>query len=259
MSIADKLLVVADNIPKVYEAGQKAGGDYDTAYNEGYNNGYAKGETDGYNNGYTDGVASVPNPLEYANSLGSTYLKATFPENYEMTINIPLVTSMNACFQGATGITKLTIKGNVAGNVIGMTGAFRVPTLEILDLSEFNAIVAADGKHIFNGATVLKEVKGTLDFTNATQLNGAFNICYELKEVRFKENSIFVSISLANSSKLSTASVQSIFDGLATVEIAQTITLHKDVKILQAQVDSANAKGWTVAGGTVVSEEEYYG
>lgn len=242
MSIADKLLVVADNIPKVYEAGQKAGGDYDTAYNEGYDNGYAKGETDGYNNG----IANAPNPLEYANSLNSTYLGATFPENYEMTINIPLITSMNACFQGATGITKLTIKGNVAGNVISMTGAFRVPTLEILDLSEFNAIIGADGKHIFNGAKVLKEVKGILDYTNVTQCSGAFNICYELEEIRFKENSIGVSISFSHSSKLTAESVQSIIDGLATVETAQTLTLNSAIVLTDEQKAQISSKNWTL-------------
>lgn len=206
-----------------------------------------------FQNGFALGVASkgqaqgvAQNPLEYAVILNNAYVSTTFPENYEMTINIPLVTSMNACFQGATGITKLTIKGNVAGNVIGMTGAFRVPTLEILDLSEFNAIVAADGKHIFNGATVLKEVKGTLDFTNATQLNGAFNICYELEEIRFKENSIGVSISFANSSKLSTASVQSIIDGLATVATAQTLTLNSAIALTDEQKATIETKGWTL-------------
>ena len=78
-------------------------------------------------------------------------------------------------------------------------------------------------------------------------------------EIRFKENTIGVSISFAWTRPLSAESIQSIIDGLATVETAQTLTLHANVKILQSQVDSANAKGWTVAGGTVVSEEEYYG
>ena len=86
----------------------------------------------------------------------------------------------------------------------------------------------------------------------------AFPSCVSLKEVRFVPNSIKVSIKFANSNLLSTDTIQSIIDGLATVSTAQTLTLHNKLKILQSQVDSANAKGWTVAGGTVVSEEEYY-
>lgn len=206
-----------------------------------------------FQNGFAVGMASkgqaqvsVPNPLECVKILNSAYMSTTFPENYEMTINIPLIISMNACFQGATGITKLTIKGNVAGNVIGMTGAFRVPTLEILDLSEFNAIASADGKHIFNGAKVLREIKGTLDFTNVTQCEGAFNICYELEEIRFKENSIGVSISFANSSKLSAETIQSIIDGLVTVETAQTLTLNSAIVLTDEQKATIEAKGWTL-------------
>ena len=50
----------------------------------------------------------------------------------------------------------------------------------------------------------------------------------------------------------------SIINGLAVVETTRTLTLPTNLKILQSQVDSANAKGWTIAGGKVVSEEEYY-
>ena len=79
-----------------------------------------------------------------------------------------------------------------------------------------------------------------------------------IKEIYFVENCIKWSFSIG-SPYLTTESIQSIFDGLAYVETAQTLTLHSNLKILQSQVDSANEKGWTVAGGTVVSEEEYYG
>ena len=79
-----------------------------------------------------------------------------------------------------------------------------------------------------------------------------------MREIRFVENSISIPLTFT-SSNLSPDSKNSIFNGLATVETAMTLTLPANLKILQSQVDSANAKGWTVAGGTVVSEEEYYG
>lgn len=86
----------------------------------------------------------------------------------------------------------------------------------------------------------------------------SFRNATNLIEFRAVPNTIFIDIEFG-SRKLSNESKQSIFDGLAIVTTTQTLTLPPTLKILQSQVDSANAKGWTVAGGTVVSEEEYYG
>lgn len=258
MDVANQLLRLKADFDDVYEAGQKAGADYDVAFNEGYNNGYAKGETDGYNNGYTDGVASVPNPLEYATYTTSMFKNATFPENYELTLNLPNVTFIGTMFQNVKNIVKATIKGNTNENSLECASSFAGTSLVTIDLTEF-CMKAKNAHNLFGNSMALQEVKGIIDLTESTGNTNIAYTCVELKEIRFKANSIKLSISFSHSSKLSAESVQSIIDGLATVETAQTITLHKDVKILQAQVDSANAKGWTVAGGTVVSEEEYYG
>jgi hypothetical protein len=103
------------------------------------------------------------------------------------------------------------------------------------------------------------ETVSELDFSNAISSTTPFKNCTSLVNVSFKSESIKDSLAIHHSPLLSNDSKQSIFDGLATVTSAKTLTLHADVKILQSQVDSANTKGWTVAGGTVVSEEEYYG
>ena len=98
------------------------------------------------------------------------------------------------------------------------------------------------------------------DFSSAAiALTTIFSGVSTLREFRVVPNTLKVSITLKDCSNLSNETKESVFDGLATVSTAQTLTLHANVKILQSQVDSANAKGWTVAGGTVVSEEEYYG
>lgn len=110
----------------------------------------------------------------------------------------------------------------------------------------------------FSTCKVLKTI-GELDLSNATNISAMFSACFALENISFVEGSIRESITFQDCKLLSNDSKQSIFDGLATVTTAQTLTLPADVKILQSQVDSANAKGWTVAGGTVVSEEEYYG
>jgi hypothetical protein len=110
---------------------------------------------------------------------------------------------------------------------------------------------------MFRDCNSLKTIEEPLDFSSAIN-TGAFVYTPALESVRFIEGTIKQSIAF-NSPLLSAESIKSIIDGLATVTTAQTLTLHKNTKILQSQVDSANAKGWTVAGGTVVSEEEYYG
>lgn len=115
----------------------------------------------------------------------------------------------------------------------------------------------ADWRYAFNNASVLVTLE-ILDFSSAKSLPSNIITSDLLENFKLVPNTAKVSFAIT-SKRLTPESKQSIFDGLATVETAQTLTLHKDAKILQSQVDSANAKGWTVAGGTVVSEEEYYG
>lgn len=116
-----------------------------------------------------------------------------------------------------------------------------------------------DWRNAFNECRKLVSIE-TLDLSGATvAFNNTFGNCYDLETIKIVPETIKINISFWQSSKLSAESKQSIFDGLATVTTAQTLTLPTNLKILQSQVDSANAKGWTVAGGTVVSEEEYYG
>ena len=241
------------------------GADYDSAYqdgytegeNVGYNKGYTDGEKAGYNTGFEDGKQSggsvAPNPLEYTTELNRTFFGATFPDNYELTLILPMAIKLVNTFQNATGITKITLKGNTANNAIDFTYAFRSGSLKILDLSEYNAIIGI-GTYTFNGATALKEIKGEFDFSQCTSTNLMFDKCSALEEVRIKADTLALSTSFADSKYLSVNSIQSIIDGLATVETSQTLTLNANQNILQAHIDSANTKGWTIVGGTVVQE-----
>ena len=104
----------------------------------------------------------------------------------------------------------------------------------------------------------IETIDEPFDFSNVTTANALAFSCGRLKDICFVPKTIKVSLKFT-STLLTTKSKQSIFDGLAVVTTAQTLTLNANLKILQSQVDSANAKGWTVAGGTIASEEEYYG
>ena len=73
--------------------------------------------------------------------------------------------------------------------------------------------------------------------------------CKSLVTVSFVENSIPFSLSFAQSPLLSDESIQSIINGLATVETAQTLTLHADVKakLTESQIAQITSKNWTLA------------
>ena len=96
----------------------------------------------------------------------------------------------------------------------------------------------------------LERIEGIpLDLSSTTTCVHVFGQCRSLKEVRFKPDTINVSIGLAQSNLLSDASIQSIIDGLATVETSQTLTLHADVKakLTETQISTITSKNWTLA------------
>ena len=79
--------------------------------------------------------------------------------------------------------------------------------------------------------------------------NYTFGRCDNLKEIRFVPECIKVSLWIADSPLLSDESIQNIIEGLATVETAQTLTLHKNVKakLTAEQLATITNKNWSVA------------
>lgn len=222
MSIADKLTAVAENVQKVYDAGRAAGGG---------------GE----------------NPLQYAKTLAGAFNGVAFPEGYELTIDVPNITSLANAFQNATGLKKITLKGNTAQNAVGMTYGFRSESLEVFDASEF-CLKPSIAVYAFNGASSLMTILGEWDMSElseVSQVNQMFNKCYALQEVGFKAQTLSLSLSFGNSSKLSDESIQSIVDALAdmTEQTSPTLTLHATVgaKLTDEQKAAATAKNWTLA------------
>ena len=79
--------------------------------------------------------------------------------------------------------------------------------------------------------------------------NYTFRRCDNLKEIRFVPECIKVNLYIADSPLLSNESIQNIIEGLATVETAQTLTLHADVKakLTTEQLTTITNKNWTLA------------
>lgn len=102
---------------------------------------------------------------------------------------------------------------------------------------------------LFDLNGVLHSVYGAFDLSSMTKSVGAAFNCNSLQKITFKQETIHYSISFVNCSKLSDESIQSIIDGLAQVETAQTLTLNATVKakLTEEQIAIINEKGWTLA------------
>lgn len=223
-----------------------------------------------YEQGFEDGKNSVV-PLErYVNALQITSLNI-FGKS-EVVLNLDNATSLNAlCYVSGrnnpnknTTVEHLTI--NCPNQVTTIQQLLYCDNYNIdytLKKIALNVDTSKSTRNnsAFGNLRALETIDGTpLSFENVGDSSiSCFGNCEALIDFRVVASSIKKSFNISGSPLLSTDTTQSIIDGLATVDTAQTLTLHANVKILQSQVDSANSKGWTVAGGTVVSEEEYYG
>lgn len=170
----------------------------------------------------------------------------------EITVNAPKmdVTNNQACmgqmFLYNNGVKKVIL--NMPNESQYMTTTFtQAKNLEEIVLN-FSTKNIKDYTQAFSSCTALKKIDGVLDFSSATNVQYMFG-CQNLEEVTFAPNTLSLSISLAQSSKLTSESIQSIIDGLATVTTAQTLTLHADVKakLTQTQLDTISGKNWNLA------------
>ena len=214
------------NVPKVYEAGQNAGG----------------GE-------------SVPNYLYYGTRFDSTFVGAVFPENFEFVLRVQrlsAVNSLNGTFNNCSNLKSIKlINENPNDLVLNMQNTFAIasgnsPTLEIIDITGFNRKFSTC-LNTFRYQKKLKSVFGKIDLSACISTANMFQNCEALEDVEFESETIKLSISFAQSSKLSANSIQSIIDGLATVTTAQTITFHGSIVLTDTQKATISSKGWTLA------------
>ena len=194
----------------------------------------------------------------YMNIFENAFKRVVFPKNTEITLNIGKegwipqnVTqySLQSIFANTTGVTKVVLKGNPENVLLKFRYAFESSEdLEEVDISGLNLIVQ-DFLCAFNVCKKLKRIIGELDFSNATHINSMFSSCIALEEVRFKSESLFTTLQIPHTSVLSDESIQSIINGLATVEESQTIAFHVNVKakLTEEQIATITSKNWTLA------------
>lgn len=225
--IADKLTAIAENTPKVY------------------------------NKGYEDGKNSVVDLGKLCNQIHFKDLNV-FGKS-EVVLELDNVISLNAFYTIINGgvanttVEKLTI--NCKKPITDMYKAFngevgykdaKLKTLVLnIDTSQNDNLTNG-----FLGMAALERIEGTpLDFTSCKGLNQPFRNCSALKELRVAKETIKINFVIDYSPNLSTKTIQSIIDGLATVETQQTLTLHSDVKakLTETQLSQISSKNWVLA------------
>lgn len=95
----------------------------------------------------------------------------------------------------------------------------------------------------------LETIEPILDFTsyvNSAYGSGIFKACYKLKNIKIAPNTIGTKFDIGSSGLLTDESIQSIIDGLSSVEETQLLTFHSDVeqKITEEQLSVIHSKNW---------------
>ena len=174
-----------------------------------------------------------------------------FPEGYELVLNVPhFEAQMNRILRNTTGIKKVKFVGNDNNNACSMQYAFLASSVELIDFTEWGngEIKGTYINQLTNGANNLHTILGVWDCSNFVNVLNAFAEAPALVEIRLKTNTLSMDLSFAKASLLSDASIQSIIDGLATVETQQTITFNADVKakLTEEQKATISAKNWVL-------------
>ena len=244
MSIANKLVTIAENVNKVYESGKEAAGGefYDKGYGDGYEAGYNKAESQ--------------NLLYYATYLSYAFQAVSFPQDFEAVIKLKKApVQMLYLFNNSVYPKSIKFISEDKTNIIDFTSAFAIgyssinnTTLEIIDFTEFNKKFSRIN-NAFQYQSKLKEIKGALDFSECVSASSAFNLCYALEKIEFVPNTIPISINFGTCTNLTHDSLMSIINGLAVVETTQTLTLGSTnlAKLTDEEKAIATEKGWTLA------------
>lgn len=200
------------------------------------------------------GEISKGNLVYYATKLNNTFGGAIFPENFEFIARVKKCIDFGYMFNNCSNLKSVKIIHETRDTVVDMTAFCNISsgntkTLELVDFTEFNKKFSNLFNAFYNQIK-LKTILGTMDLSSCKNTVNAFSSCLVLEDIEFEPNTIPISISFANCSLLTNASIQSIIDGLAdlTGGTAQTLTLHATVgaQLTNEQKAVITAKNWTL-------------
>ena len=191
---------------------------------------------------------------KYFFDLENGFRSADFGDNFVLKLQLDRLnngTGKNSLRDAFTGMNanKIILKSVQREIICSLINTFSNSTLQEIDISDFDLSIT-NGTNSFRNCKKLERINGVIKFHETFQITtNMFYDCSALMEVRFVMETIPISISFAQSPNLSATSIQSIIEGLATVETSQTITFHADVKakLTEAQISQITSKNWTLA------------
>lgn len=232
MSIAEKLTTIAENVPKVYEAGAKS--EYDRFWDAYQSN----------SSGFGYGVK----PYYYAFA-GSGWNDDTFKPKYNIKMRYSNISAFSY-FEGTDLINLLKVAGVTldTSEATSLSGLFAYSTVARIPTLDFRK--ASSLSNVFYECKSLLYVEKMLVGEKNTFSTNTFYGCNELIEIRF-EGVIASDISLSHCGKLSYDSVDNIIDTLSdlTGGTAKTITWHSTVldNLTVEQYTKITNKNWKLA------------
>ena len=226
VTLAEKLTIITENVPKVYDAGKNRG------YSEGEAKGYAEGESKGYQNGYTDGL----NKGGYADGYdaGKQAERDAFWEAYQQGDKR---TNYTYAFYGSSWTDKnynpkYTLKmtgGNQAFQTSNITDT-KVP----VDITD----IGPNGQ-IFIWANKLVTIRKLIVAEGSSINSQMFTECSALENITI-DGVIGKNFDIHWSTKLTADSIRSIIEHLSDEVSGKTLTLS------ETAVDNADFGGDTI-------------
>lgn len=184
---------------------------------EEYNKGYTAGQQAEYD-AFWDANQQNGNKTNYNRAYTCGWYDENFNPKYPITGNCTYAFSQNG--SGMSRFTRISVD-----------------------------IIPTDLQYAFYYSPYIVTIKKII-VTEDLEYKGSFQGMNGLKDITF-EGVIGKSIAFAQSSLLTTESVQSIIDHLAdlTGQTAQTVTFHSNVLVTAEQRAQALAKNWNIVGG----------
>lgn len=234
------LVTIADNVPKVYEAGKNAGGG--GGYEKGYEDG-AKAEYDKF----WDNFQENGNRTDYRYAFRKPWNDAIFKPKHNL-----VVANANAMFDQtnitdlagllkAQGVTMDTSSCTTVANMFYIaSGLLTVPTINVTNATALTLLFYNDTKLHTIEKIVFKANGGNT-------FDRAFNNCVALENITF-EGTVTESFDIHWSTELTHDSLMSIIEHLGTVS-SKTCTLGSAnlAKLTDTEKAIATQKGWTLA------------
>lgn len=234
MNISEKLDTIAENVPKVYDSGQKVGYDngYEIGKQDGYNDGYAVGHNIGFAEGeqaeydcFWDAFQDYGNRTNYDNGFAGTgWTKDTFAPKYNINIYNAYMMFRNSAIEADLPALLQELGIQIKFDTTTLQYTFygtkftRIGEVNIRGNAYTNSIFAASEELVTIDKVICNE---------ASAFTTCFNGCNELKNITFEGVIGKNGLNLQWSTKLSHDSFVSIINCLSTTTSGLSVTLSK--------------------------------